>query len=729
MKKKFQNRLNEVLKFRYFPQILLLLLLIIGYWPLSTFHYSMKYDMIDCYYPWRYMVSECLQNGLLPWWNPYQTLGYPIHADPQSGAWYPFVWIIGSIWGYDIYSLEFEFLLHVFMAGTGMFMLGRTLLLTKGTSLWIAASYMFSGFIIGNAQHFTWIISAAWVPYIISYFLKYTYSQKYIHALIAGFFMFLLISGGYPAFTVILSYFLLLLFVYFLITYFKQKGKNKLVQYIKLNAIFLLSVLLFSAVVLFSVFEISSFITRGAKLPLDMALFCPLSPQCLISFIIPFAVVKELSFFSTDLSMTNIYFGLLGFIFFIFSIFIKKTSLIKIFFWWGVFCLLAALGEYTPVRKILYDYFPMMGFFRFPSLFRLFVIISFLIVAGYSFDYYIKLSENKQKKIVFIIFPIILILIIAVIFSRMQDYLSMIKFIQQGLFKSSEQSTIWQHIAFQSIVQVVILIFTIFTIFKVKDSFLKKRIIILITCIDLLIASRVNEPYTTYSTLYTAAYTKKISCDFPEHFPLPSSKQVLMNNDNAGYSKGTFWKNLNTFYKEIAWDGFAPIKFKGYEYLLDSMPKLFDVFLANPPVFLSNNIFPEDSMKPHLNRNNLNHKNVYLSSDDYNQLNNTDSRLNEKDTVYITSFNPNYIKMNVVSRETQILALLQNYYTGWTVTINNKSANIMQYNKGFMCTQIPTGRSDVEFRYFNSKIFFALGVSIISLIAFFIILFIKRKTI
>ncbi len=203
----------------------------------------------------------------------------------------------------------------------------------------------------------------------------------------------------------------------------------------------------------------------------------------------------------------------------------------------------------------------------------------------------------------------------------------------------------------------------------------------------------------------------------------------MKNNDNAGYSKGTFWKNLNTFYKEIAWDGFAPIKFKGYEYLLDSMPKLFEVFLTNPPVFLSNKIFTEDSMKIHLNKNNLNHKNVYLSSDDFNQLNITDSSFNEKDTVYVTSFNPNYIRMNVVSRETQILALLQNYYTGWTVTINNKSANIMQYNKGFICTQIPTGKSEVEFRYFNSKIFFALSVSFISLIAFFIILFIKRKTI
>ncbi|MFA5782126.1 MAG: YfhO family protein [Bacteroidales bacterium] len=724
LKRIFEN----IRRFRYLPQILLLLLVILGYWQISFMKYSLKWDMIDCYYPWRYMVGECLHNGMLPWWNPYQTLGYPLHADPQSGAWYPIAWIIGGIWGYDIYSLEFEFLLHIFIAGTGMFFLGRTLNLTKGSSFLIAAAYMFSGFIVGNAQHFTYIISAAWIPYIISYYLKFTNSQKYIDALTAGFFMYLLVSGGYPAFSVILCYFLLLLFVYFSSGIIKRKDWNNLFRYVKLNSVFLLSALLFSAVVLVSVTEVTAYITRGSKLPLELALFCPLSPQCLVSFVLPFAAIKDMTFFNTDLSMTNIYFGLVLFIFFIFSVFIKKSSLVKVFFWWGIFCLSAALGAYLPVRKILYEYFPMMDFFRFPSLFRVFAIISFLIPAGFAFDNFFNFSQKKKNILLFIIFPLLLFLFVAVVYSRMQGYLTMSGFIKNDLFIFSKSSTIWQHIAFQSVAQIVFLLLIILIVLKIKDSILKKRIFIIIACADLIFASWLNEPYTTYSHIYTTKSVKEHSNTFPEGFPLPSSCNVVMNTD-TGLSNGTFWKNMNIFHKEIAWDGFTPFKFKGYEYLSDSMPGLFRSMLTNPPVFLTDRIFPEDSMRMHNETNTYCHKNIYFSKGDFVKLNDYGLSENKGDTAFITSFSPVDIKIHVSCKKPQLLALLQNYYPGWTITINDKNSQILQYNKGFMSVQIPKGESVVEFRYFNTLVKCGFFVSAFSLSLFLVILllcFIKR---
>ena len=74
----------------------------------------MVYDMIDCFYPWRFHIGECMQNGIFPYWNPYQDLGYPIHADPSSGTWYPLVWLIGSSVGYTVYTIGFEYFIHVF---------------------------------------------------------------------------------------------------------------------------------------------------------------------------------------------------------------------------------------------------------------------------------------------------------------------------------------------------------------------------------------------------------------------------------------------------------------------------------------------------------------------------------------------------------------------------------------------------------------------------------------
>jgi len=119
----------------------LIIVLLAGYWQIGLMQHPPKYDLIDQMYPWRYYIGECLQNSALPLWNPYEILGYPIHADPQSGAWYPFVWIIGYVYGYDIYSLSWEFFVHIILAGVGMFLLGITLRFDKNIALIMAVSY------------------------------------------------------------------------------------------------------------------------------------------------------------------------------------------------------------------------------------------------------------------------------------------------------------------------------------------------------------------------------------------------------------------------------------------------------------------------------------------------------------------------------------------------------------------------------------------------------------
>src|SRR3954466_14062687 len=92
----------------YYFYLAFLAIAVLAFWQISFFIHPVKWDMIDCYYPWRFHIGECLQHGKFPFWNPYQDLGYPIHADPSSGAWYPFVWIIGYFFGYNIYTIGME---------------------------------------------------------------------------------------------------------------------------------------------------------------------------------------------------------------------------------------------------------------------------------------------------------------------------------------------------------------------------------------------------------------------------------------------------------------------------------------------------------------------------------------------------------------------------------------------------------------------------------------------
>ena len=256
---------------------------ILAFWQIIFFIHPTKWDMIDCFYPWRFHIGECLQNGKLPFWNPYQNLGYPIHADPSSGAWYPFVWIIGYVFGYNIYAIGFELWIHVFIAAIGFYKLSQTLKLNKHTAFIAAVCYMLCGIFIGNAQHLPYVISACWLPFIINYYLRVGQEKIFSNSVKAAFFLFLLITGGYPAFTIILFYLLLIFFFYFGIKYFTH-DKKEMLRFFKRNILFFVLTILMSSGILFSVYEVAPYISRTSNFSVEEALFCPFSPQSSISF-------------------------------------------------------------------------------------------------------------------------------------------------------------------------------------------------------------------------------------------------------------------------------------------------------------------------------------------------------------------------------------------------------------------------------------------------------------
>lgn len=97
--------------------------ILLGYREIAFMKYTAVYDMIDCYFPWRYFIGECLQNHTLPLWEPYQHLGSPIHANPQSGAWYPVTWLIGFFHGYNMSMMHLEAIFHVLIASFGFYFL------------------------------------------------------------------------------------------------------------------------------------------------------------------------------------------------------------------------------------------------------------------------------------------------------------------------------------------------------------------------------------------------------------------------------------------------------------------------------------------------------------------------------------------------------------------------------------------------------------------------------
>jgi len=673
----------------YIYYLILFITAAVALWHVIALQHPMKYDIIDQAYPWRFFIGECLQDGMLPLWNPYQLLGSPIHADPQSSAWYPVTWFFGYLFGYNIYLISVDFFLHIWLAGLGMFYLARQMKFRVETALLMGMAYMLSGFFIGNAQHFMWIISGTWIPFIIGAFIALKEDPSVTGAVKLGLAFFMIMTGGYPAFVILLLYLLFSVFILYSVEEIRKKNYRGFLKYSAYLAGAAAFALMAGMVVLVSMYHLPDAMTRGSGTTLRQALFGAFTPQSFISFVLPFASVREMDFYGTDLSMSNGYFGLVVVIFFIAGLMIRRSKLVNLFLLWGLFCLAAAVGSALPVREFLYHYVPLMNLFRFPALFRVFVILSFVIVGGFAFNEWRNEKPGMNSKLLVALMIVFLIILSFVGYSLSCGNLEMSYFIKNQIFIFSEKSRMVQHILFQGIIQIVLLFFLFFIFWKKKKHAMVA--VLLIAGLDIVIASRLNGPYTVYDHRYNSKEIFNHTKNYPDGFPLPDDRPVISIRDTKGKSFQVLWRNLNIFHKEISWEGYNPLHLKGFEEIADRHPELFDTILQNPVVYLDE------------------------ISDFGLQV--SDFEMNARDTILIKEFSPASIKLAVITENERVVNYLQNNYYGWNATVDGMKAEIQTANFSFLSVVVPAGEHEVTFFFDPKGVKIGFWISLVSLLS------------
>ena len=187
---------------------------LLAWWPLATFtHCVVHGDMLDCWLPWRTFIADCLQNGEWPVWNPYQQMGYPVHADLQGPAWYPEALLLGGTIGQSIYVLQSLVIVYLLVAGMGMYRLAKQFCGSHSAALAVGVAYMLSGFFTAHVMHQYSFISGAWWPWMFAAFMRLLDKPSWRPALKAAVFQFLLLTGGNHTFTIIGSYLMLALII------------------------------------------------------------------------------------------------------------------------------------------------------------------------------------------------------------------------------------------------------------------------------------------------------------------------------------------------------------------------------------------------------------------------------------------------------------------------------------------------------------------------------------
>ncbi len=669
-------------KTNYIDYLILLIICCFGMWQITIFQNMMKWDIVDINLPWRYFISECLQNGILPLWNPYINCGFPQTADPMT--WYPLNWVIGFFFGNDLLSLQYEYLFHVLIGCVGLYKFGELLNFNRETRLIISISFMFSGLFISNAQHFGWIVSAAWFPLILYQYILFCKNLNIKNGIIFILFLFFQLTGGYPGFFIITTYILFALFLYYLISYLKEKKHFK---YILTNIAVAIIFILLSSVVLISSFELSSCLTRYNQLNIDYTISGSLPVKALISFILPFATTTNAEYWGTDLSIINCYFGIIPLIFLIYSLITIKNIKLRLIFFVGLFFLCTALAEVFPFRKWLF-YLPFMNIFRFPAIFRFFAYFAFIIVSGVGIHSFIK-KPKKEKLLRTITFILIGILLIFFIYNSF--YIEKWKFKNLLLFDFKtffNAASIHDRIFLQGFTTITILIMFLLILTKFKGK-IRIPLLISIVIIDMIIATQLNI-YHTVIAFTNPKPTQQAIKNLPENFPLPDMNERIIDIDDlTAPAIPSLWRSLNIFHKKTSFTGYSP-------YYFSSMFKcetegLFHSVIKNPLFYLS------DSINSHLIIDSLS-----IDSLSYNKI-------------QIIAFNPNQVELIVKSNRKQLLTFVQNYYTGWKVYINETERELIKSNYTFMSVWIQKGKNTVVFKYKPKNILIAFYISTIVL--------------
>ena len=690
--------------------VLLFILAVGAYWEISLLQYSVQYDMLDVVLPWRFHVGECLRHNIFPFWNPYQSTGYPIHADLQCPTFYPETLIIGSVFGYSNITLHILFTIYIFLAGFGMYRLLKHFGAINIAAFITGAAFMLSGVFVSHVQHFFAIIGFTWIPWVLLYYLRMSEEPwQFRHILPLSFFSFLMISGGYQALSIITAYLLATLFIYYIITFLRRKNSKALLRLILSNLAWLGIVLLLSAVILVSTWNVYDYIGRFSGLSAGEALFNPFTPRSLISLFAPFGVAKDPNFLQTDLSMANMYVGVIMLAFFITGLMRRQSRVVYVLLIFGIIAMLAAFGDHLPVRLFLFKYFPMMDLFRLPAYFRFFMVIPVFILAGMALSDLLR-DREKVRKLFALSFFIVGMGVLAVfIWSAAQ--ISGNQFVlldtSLNLGEKMQQAPIFEHIMIHSLL-ILVLFITFFLLYYYKVMNMK-ILLSLFIILEMVIAVQLNITYTGCSTDWHPIKIRSELRMHPAGFPVPRPGKISENTDKA-YTFQPLWRNVNIFNKTVSYDCFTSFKFAGYKYLEDSVPQLKEAVLQNPVLYFSDEVYPGSEMVVgkviHTGP-----KTLYVPDEVYASFDRQALKSDSSDRITITHFKPGEVGSHVSTCNPQVLTLLQSNYREWQVLVDGEQAPHFTSNKLYLSFLLDEGDHEVVFKYRNNAVKAAFVIS------------------
>lgn len=640
--------------------IVLFLSLVVGMWWLVTFQYSMKWDIMDITLPWNHFISESIRGGELPLWNPYLKNGFPMMGLPDT--WYPITWVISILFGMDVWGIQMDYLLHLFIGGYGMFSYAKSKYIDPNYSVALGVAYMFSGVMIGNAQHLGWVIGASWLPWVYYYFENLVNRQRKIDLLKFSLVASLLFYGAYPPITIIIFYLLVLRIIFLIFRKPEVRSKNAIVYF----GFSVLLTLMISLVGLLGLLDLAPNLNRGGQLPLSkegwgvLSGFLPL--EATSSLIVPYAVNCVKSHWGSDISLINCYFGFSILLVMIAGL-VLRVKQAWIYFSIGAFFLMVAMSEVFPFREWLY-YLPLFDKFRFPSLFRVFAIFFFLLSSGFAYTEIVK-SKSIGKTFRYLLGFLFFIFLVLASFSYLRDGLNIGDLFDGGLQNFNTKASYFDRASVNLIIHLLWIGGLLMCSVVSKRWF---QYLPLFVILEAVIISQFN----ISETVIHFGDPKIGNHEIQKYEGRPISLDLIkpMNTFDDGYWDGDLsWFRFNqaSITKTPSASGSSPFSLLSTKEAKANG----DYGLNNYPLLFLAEIVDQKVVESSIDQRSYEH--IKISSNSHNE----------------------FILQVSAEKETNLI-FLQNSYDGWSVTIDTEPVKINMVNTTFMSIPLEAGVSNVR---------------------------------
>ncbi len=313
-------------------------------WDFRTFHLSLAG-----------FIATSIRQGEFPLWDPYSYCGMPFYANLQAQVYYPptiLTIVLSNLAGGGHLAdfLQWQVVLHVFLAGVFAYWLLRRLEASLAAALLGATVFQLGGFFASQTQHLGDMDAAAWLPLawlsVIS--LGRRFSWRWLGALSMALAMALL--AGFPAMSFVVMTSSLLLAVVLFAT---RRASWRVLASTALACVW---ALVLAAAQLLPAAELTSlsvarlrseYLGTGGGIPLPS----------LISLVAPnYFNIFDFSKFSAPWNITFLYLycGISGLALAIFALLRGKTRYRLPLACMTLLSLLWMLGDQTPIGKALF---------------------------------------------------------------------------------------------------------------------------------------------------------------------------------------------------------------------------------------------------------------------------------------------------------------------------------------------------------------------------------------